>query len=170
MTKMHNSAESHTFLPDFCDARIVFVVVLVAELLAVMLTLAQPPYLMNQLYTLAVYSLFVQWIALSCAGVLCLCRQYIQHLPDYRVATISYLITMLITLIITEIVWFYLSQASQGRSYFFYGHSAFLMKSMGISAIVCALALRYFYVQHQWRRRVQTESEARFQALIPSPV
>jgi len=160
-----NSAESPVFLPDFCGTRIVFVVVLAAELLAVILTLAQPPYLMNRLYALAVYSLFVQWIALSCAGVLCLCRKHIQHLPDYQVATISYIITLLITLIITEIVWFYLGQSSQERRYFFYSHGVFLFKSLGISAIVCALALRYFYVQHQWRRRVQTESEARFQAL-----
>jgi two-component system sensor histidine kinase AlgZ len=36
---------------------------------------------------------------------------------------------------------------------------------MSISAIVWALALRYFYVQHQWRLRTLSESEARFQAL-----
>ena len=36
---------------------------------------------------------------------------------------------------------------------------------MSISTIVSALALRYFYVQHQWRRRVELEAEARFQAL-----
>ncbi len=162
---MDNSEENPTFLPNFCGARIVFVVVLVAQLLAVTLTLAQPPSVMGWVYTLAVYSLFVQWIALSCAGALCLCRKHLQHLPDYGVATISYLITLLITLLITEMAWFYLGQSGPALPYFSPLHGAFLIKSMGISAIVCALILRYFYVQHQWRRGIQTESEARFEAL-----
>ena len=44
-------------------------------------------------------------------------------------------------------------------------HGDFILRSMGISAIACALALRYFYVQHQWRRQIEAEAEARFQAL-----
>jgi two-component system sensor histidine kinase AlgZ len=44
-------------------------------------------------------------------------------------------------------------------------HFGFLVRGMGISAIAWALALRYFYVQHQWRRRIESEADARFQAL-----
>jgi len=36
---------------------------------------------------------------------------------------------------------------------------------MGVSAIVFALTLRYFYIQHQWRSRIRSESEAKYQAL-----
>ena len=36
---------------------------------------------------------------------------------------------------------------------------------MGISAIVHALALRYFYIQHQWRRNIESETQSRIQAL-----
>ena len=56
-----NSPKNTTFLPDFCNARTVFVVILLAELLAIVLTLAQPPYLQNQVYDLAMYSLFLQY-------------------------------------------------------------------------------------------------------------
>jgi two-component system sensor histidine kinase AlgZ len=44
-------------------------------------------------------------------------------------------------------------------------HLEFLAKNLSITAIVAAVALRYFYVQHQWRSRVQSEAKARIQAL-----
>ena len=39
---------------------------------------------------------------------------------------------------------------------------------MAISAIVSAVALRYFYVQHQWRANIQVEAKSRIQALQAS--
>jgi two-component system sensor histidine kinase AlgZ len=44
-------------------------------------------------------------------------------------------------------------------------HFEFLAKNLSITAIVAAVALRYFYVQHQWRSQVQSEAKARIQAL-----
>ncbi len=159
-----NRENSATFLPDFCNARTVFVVILLAELLAIVLTLAQPPYAGDHLFDLAMYSLFIQWVALSCTGVLCVCRRWLQSRSDHWVATISYAVTLLVTIIIAELAWWVFSREA-GFNYFRIGHRGFLMPIMGISAIVWALALRYFYVQHQWRARVASESEARFQAL-----
>ena len=157
--------QSASFLPDFCGARTVFVVILVAELLAIVLTLAQPPHVGHQLYNLAMHSLFIQWVALSCITGLCLSQPCLKGLSDYRVASISYGLTLLITFSITELAWWLQSSRVISEVYFRYGHGAFLLKSMGISAIVCALVLRYFYVQHQWRRGVELEAKARFQAL-----
>jgi len=44
-------------------------------------------------------------------------------------------------------------------------HGAFVLRNLGIGAIVSALALRYFYIQHHSRQRMLAESEARFAAL-----
>jgi two-component system sensor histidine kinase AlgZ len=44
-------------------------------------------------------------------------------------------------------------------------YSDFLWRNLGISAIVSAVALRYFYVQHQWARNLEAKSQARIQAL-----
>lgn len=159
-----NSQKSTSFLPDFCNARTVFVVILLAELLAIVLTLAQPPYLDNQLYDLAMYSLFIQWVALSCTGVLCLSRSRLQHCEDHWAATISYAITLIVTILIGELAWWLLGRRP-GYNFIGVDHKSFLLPITGISAIVWALALRYFYVQHQWRIRVASESEARFLAL-----
>ena len=149
-----------SFLPDFCTTRIVFVVVLLAELLAIILTLGRMPDTSNTLNDLAMYSLFVQWIALTSVAVLCICRPWLNHLQDHWVAGLGYLITLIISLVITELSWWLVYKEISD-----YSHGVFFLRSMGISAIVCALALRYFYVQHQWRLRIKSEAEARFQAL-----
>lgn len=162
---MDTDSQQASFLPDFCATRIVFVVVLVAELLAIVLTLAQPPYVTERLFELGMYSLFIQWTALCCVGSLCLCRPYLNHLPDHWVATLSYSITLLVSFTMAELAWWLISEWPARDSYFHYEHRLFLARSMGISAIVCALALRYFYIQHQWRNRLRSETEARLQAL-----
>jgi two-component system sensor histidine kinase AlgZ len=41
----------------------------------------------------------------------------------------------------------------------------FLTRNLAISAIVSALMLRYFYVQYQWKRNLEAETEARLAAL-----
>ena len=153
--------QAHTsFLPDFCSTRIVFVVVLLAELLAIILTLGRFPNPSGSLTDLAMYSLSAQWVALTSTATLCLCRPYINHLTDTWVASLSYLIILSVSLIITELAWWLVYQGVYGHT-----HGVFFLRSMGISAIVSALVLRYFYVQHQWRQRIKSEAEARFQAL-----
>ena len=44
-------------------------------------------------------------------------------------------------------------------------YSDFLLRNLGISAIVSAIALRYFYVQYQWAQNLEAKSQARIQAL-----
>ena len=154
-----------SFLPDFCGTRIVFVVIILAELLAIILTLAQPTTATERLFDLAVYSLFSQWVALSCIALLCLCRTWLDKLNDLWLATVSYLLTLGVSLIMTELAWWLFRSWDISEDLSRNGHLLFLLQCMGISAIVWALALRYFYIQHQWGRRIKSESAARFQAL-----
>jgi len=160
---MNTSDEAGSFLPDFCGARTVFVVVLLAELIAITLTLAQLPR-QHVLVALAMYSLFTQWVALSCIAILCIFRRHLNTLPNYKVGVISYLITLLTTLVITELAWWVQNQWVL-KDYFGHGHGRFTLRIMGISAIAWALALRYFYVQFQLRQQILAEAESRFQAL-----
>jgi len=157
---MKTDREHISFLPDFCGTRIVFVVVLLAELLAIILTLTRFPDSSNSLADLAMYSLFIQWIALTSVATLCVCRPYLNHLQDYWVASLSYGITLLVSVVITELAWWLVYRGINDTS-----HGVYFVRCMGISAIVCALVLRYFYVRHQWRLYIKAEAEARFQAL-----
>lgn len=159
-----NRQQAHSFLPDFCSVRMLFIVLLLGELLAIVLTLTPSTQAQDRIADLALYSLFIQWIVLSCTAALCLSRNYLNRLSDFWAASLSYCLTLLIALIITELAWwfFHVRPALTDR---LAGHDTFFFECMGISAIVSALSLRYFYIQHQWRKNIESEAEARVQAL-----
>jgi len=154
-----------SFLPDFCGVRMVFVVVLIAELLAIVLTLIEDTFLIDGASNLALKSLFIQWIALFSVAVLCMIRPYLSRLSDYRAATLSYLLVLAVCLAVTETAWWLNNNFPALGNLIPGTHAVFLVRSMGISAIVSALALRYFFVQHQLRINIESEAEARIQAL-----
>ncbi|OGT82451.1 MAG: hypothetical protein A3H91_00500 [Gammaproteobacteria bacterium RIFCSPLOWO2_02_FULL_61_13] len=162
---MSHKAANTSFLPEFCGSRMAYVVVLLAQLLAITLTLSTPATTVAAFNRLALYSVMSLWVGLFCLGALCLLRRHVQSLPDHLAAAACYATTLAVTLAVTEIAWrlaiSWLSlSGSVGTD-----HAGFLLRCLGISAIAWALALRYFYVRQQWRRRVETEADARFAAL-----
>lgn len=160
-----NKQDKSSFLPNFCSADVLFIVVLSAELLAIVLSLAYPIYSRDVLLDLAMNSLFVQWISLSCVGLLCILRKYIASLSERHAAVISYLLILLVAFIISEIAWWslYVYPDTIVPTQDF--HRLFLLRAMGISAIVGAIVLRYLYVQHQWRKNIEAVATSRYQAL-----
>jgi two-component system sensor histidine kinase AlgZ len=149
------------FLPSFCDIRMVFAVVVIAELLAFVLVLASRR--SDPWNDLGLASLFLQWIALTSAAVLCLARPMLSRLSNVAAALVSYLLLLLTTAVISELALRLggLTHPVQGAP----DHASFLFRNLGVSAILSALVLRYLYVQHQWRQQIQAESQARVQAL-----
>ena len=156
---------SGAFLPDFCSVRILFVVIMIAELLAIVLSLAQPFSPGNYFTELAMMSLFIQWIALSCVALLCLARRWLNQLPDVWAVVLSYLLILVVATLITEIAWWSLYVLPYEEGFLTPAHGFFFLRCVGISAIVGALVLRYFYLQHQWRRNIETAAQLQFQAL-----
>jgi len=153
------------FLPNFCTARAVFLVVLIAELLACVLALISATHSGNLWTDLGLISLFVQWVALGTAGTLCLVRRRLSLSDPRLAASVAYAITLLTTLLVS------LLTLALG----YYGNAAgmdsglppalFVLRNLAISAIVAAIVFRYFYVQHQWVQNVEAEARARVQAL-----
>ncbi|MGD8672882.1 MAG: sensor histidine kinase [Thiogranum sp.] len=159
-TSQNEPSQDNLFLPGFCDIRTVFAVVVIAELLAFVLVLAgnaRDPWAQ-----LGLLSLFLQWIALSSAAVLCLARPLLMRVGNTAAALTSYLLLLLTTALISEAAYRVAPDPGQ-----VYGgdHAAFLFSNLGISAILSALVLRYLYVAHQWRQQIQAEAQARVQAL-----
>src|SRR5690606_34303383 len=99
------------FLPDFCGIRAVFGVVVLAELLAFVIALVQAGGRTSLLDELAAVSLFVQWVALSCAGLLCLARPWLTRLGELPAAAIAYAGILLVTWIVSELAWWVLARA-----------------------------------------------------------
>jgi two-component system sensor histidine kinase AlgZ len=155
--------EGPSFLPDFCNARVIFLVVIMAELLAFILTLASNESSRGMWVNLALNSLFIQWVALGNVIVLCFARNSLQSLQPIVAALGSYGLSLAITLLVSIVtVWLIPLQNSEST---LYSYGAFLTRNIAISAIVSAVALRYFYVQHQWKSKIETEARFRIQAL-----
>lgn len=153
------------FLPSFCDMRMVFAVVVLAELFTFVLVLASAQVEAADWAQLGVTSLFIQWIALTSAAVLCLARPGLRRMSNAAAALISYLLLLVVAAGISEVAWQVIATAPGWALGYPGTHAGFLLRNVGISAVVSGLALRYFFVRHHWQRQVQAESLARVEAL-----
>jgi len=144
------------FLPSFCDIRFLFAWVLTAELLAIVLSLAALPQDFWQ--TLSLRSLYIQWVALMLALVLCPARRHINAL-GHRGAG---LVTWGIALLLTGLVHIASQRLMQGS---WRVDLAALGAELAIAAIVSAVVLRYLYELYRHQERELAEARARAQAL-----
>ena len=152
------------FLPDFCAMRMVFVVVIIAELAAFVLALAPLDVPLTERWNnLGMISLYVQWCALGSCTVLCVARPWLCGMSNIQAGLISYALILLVIVLITELAYWFVYQPGYGQTQTWHWH--FLLRNVVIGALISGPILRYFYVQNQWRRNVQAESEARLQAL-----
>ena len=159
--KSSTSTTDDFFVPELCQAEALLGLILLAELLVLVLVLAEPMVAGFNWMRLALTSLFVQWIVLLSAAALCRARPYLARLPASAAVLITCALVLCLTLLCTAIAeHFYITEdlAVEARSYLYIRHAL-------ISLIMCALLLRYFYLQGQWRRQQQAELQARLQAL-----
>ncbi len=149
------------FVPELCQAEALLGLILLAELLVLVLVLAEPMVIGFDWMRLALTSLFVQWIVLLSAAGICRARPYLARLSASSAVLIICALVLFLTLLCTAIAeHFYLTEELSGeaRGHLYIRHAL-------ISLIMCALLLRYFYLQGQWRRQQQAELQARLQAL-----
>lgn len=153
------------FLPSFCAVRMVFAVVVIVELLAFIITLVSPGVLDDPWVNLGLISVFMQWIALSSAALLCLARPLLSRVGNVAAAVISYLLVLLVTALVSELAFWLMIQSTLFPGLHNGQHASFLLRNLVISTVVAAVVLRYLYVQFQWRQQIKTEARARIQAL-----
>lgn len=159
-----NNHESQTYLPDFCATGTVLVIILIAELVAIVLTLAAHSIPGTFLTELAKMSMYMQWLTLLGAALLCRLRPWLESLESTRAFVTAMVLLELLCLAMAEITW----QATS-----MYGlsvviddnHSGFVLRTLAISSIVIALTMRYLYVASEWRRSIVLEAQSRISAL-----
>ena len=162
-----DETENHCYLPDLCTQRNVLLVVLMAQTVAMVYTLAR--YGGGGFWLeLANTSLFLMWAALAGAASLCFVRPVLARASLSTVTLVSFVIIMVIMLVITEMAWAvgrYAADLGLVGQALPNEHGELLVRNLGIGAIVAALILRYFYVNFQWQRNVEMEARARVHAL-----
>lgn len=157
------------FLPDFCSAGAVLAVVLISEIVAIMFAIARQTLHQSFWIDLASCSLFLLWIGLGCAAVLCRARPWLHRMPAPRAAMIAIALLVATIGVISELVFQVGRFWSRGfvdvSAVFPVDHAGFLLRNLAVGFIVSALALRYFYVSAEWKRSIEMEALARIRAL-----
>lgn len=130
-------------------------VVTVTEVAALILVLARPDTLDRFWESLGRASLFCQWNALACAGLLCLLHRPLERMSHLAAGLTAWLLILLVVAIT--------SQAAHASGAV--GPGPFLLRNLAIGGLVGALVLHYLFLRHQWEQRIAAEAEARIQAL-----
>lgn len=149
------------FLPELCLPQALLVLVVLAELLVLVLVLVEPMRPDFNWVRMALMSLFVQWIVLLSAALLCGLRPWLARLRAGVAGAICCLLVVGLTLMCTAVTDYCqltgtVSVSGMIEQYVRYGLIALIMS---------ALMLRYFYLQSQWRKQQQAELRARIESL-----
>ena len=158
------SEDTQVYLPDFCAAGTLFIVLLVAELVAIVLTLAAHGPEGQFLLQLSKISFFVLWLTLLGSAVMCQLRKRLEQAGKTRAFLLSFAILEITCLVVAELSW-QLMWRFGGVSIIDDPHSDFLLRTFAISSIFIALGMRYLYVSSEWRRSIVLEAQARVSAL-----
>ncbi|MFT3929354.1 MAG: sensor histidine kinase [Spongiibacteraceae bacterium] len=150
------------FIPDLCNVQSVFLLVLIGELLAIVLSVSRGGLRGFSWPGFATVSLFVQWTMLLSAAGLCVLRPRLSHWPRGYAAALSYVWVLAVTAAVSLCAqWLVGSVLSSGASI----DGWRLLDNLTISAVLAGIALRYFYLAQELRQRQRAELEARIQAL-----
>jgi two-component system sensor histidine kinase AlgZ len=169
MSQTRSSAPQNFFLPDFCAGRAAFAIVLIVELVAVVMSLARQSIHHKFWLDLAAASIFLLWIGLGCAAALCRSRVWLVRMNAANASALSLVVITVIIALVSEVT-YQLGQYLSGGNpveldMFPAEHAEFLLRNIGIGFIVGALALRYFFVNAEWKRTIELEAQSRIRAL-----
>jgi two-component system sensor histidine kinase AlgZ len=160
----HAQALAVELLPNFCDVRVIFMMILVLELLALVLSLAIPSSHEQLWNYLAFISMMLQWLGLINAALLCSARRWLNRQAQHKTLIYSFCLMMLVSLFFSITMlqlksWMGLDDQTSPLG------EHFLIRIMIMSAAIYALVLRFFYIQQQWKLNVNAHAETEIQAL-----
>ena len=152
------------WLPDFCDAKTVLMLMLTAQVVAAVAVLAPSfaPVQVGFWATLGPASVLAHWLALTCSAALCLATPLLNRL--------SAGIAALAAIVLVACNAFACSWLSFQGLRIMYPEDqqlpdSFLLRVTGLSILVAMIALRYMYMQHRWQRQIQANARVQVQAL-----
>ncbi len=158
----NNSEFEQNLLPNFCEVRNIFIVILLTEMLAIIFAMAVSSTSAEFWDYLSLSSLLMLWIALLNSAVLCQLRDWLNKHRQCLIISfclmmgVSVVVALLSKYVTTSLSFNELDTSLTGL---------FFLRIIIISAVIYFLLLRYFYIQHQWRVNLAAQSRAEIQAL-----
>jgi len=156
---------SETFLPNFCNGEMIVNVVVIAEMLALVITLVTRQLSTSLFKDLFIISLFVQWIALSSVGTLCGLRHFLNRLNRLQAISLTYVLLLLITVLVTEAYFWLLWLAGELATARPEWYGAMHIQVFAVSVVVNAVALKYLLGVHELQQKTISEERAKLSAL-----
>ena len=140
-------------LPDFCGAETLLRVLMLAVLLALAITLLRPG-TGDWAGTLALYALFIFWVALTSLLILCLLQRLLRRGP----LTLQIVLPPLVPIVNTALV----QRAAESVQL---ADPELRLPVLGIAVILSLVAMHYLYLQAAWQRETRAVAQAREQAM-----
>ena len=156
------------FLPNLCESQSLFLLVLVAELLALLICISSSGLPRLDWDELAMVSVIVQWNTLLGALALCRLRPILAQLPTIKAGSLAMGVLLLVNLLLSIIGQFLLYGFVGGlisESTHFSLNFWQILNNLLITAISAGILLRYLFLQQQLRNQRDAEMHARVQAL-----
>ncbi len=148
------------FIPDLCAPRPLLFLVLLAELMVLMYTLAVSSLPRFEWTVLATGSVLVQWLVLASAVTLCLLRGWFSRHSLWLAAVGSIVLVVAVTGLSGELILhFYPGLMADADDRWW------VLRNMLVAALVTGITLRYFYLQQQLTLRERSELQARIDSL-----
>lgn len=149
------------FLPDLCHAQSILFLVLISELLVFVQVLFSSSFFDFDWLQLGLASLFIQWLVLVSAALICNIRPWLMHMSVTKATVIAYGLILLITLICSIVA----EMVFEGFVAISMDGWGWIMRNLLIAVIMTGIAFRYFFLAHQLRVQEQAELSSRIQAL-----
>ena len=150
-------------LPDFCQPRAVFLLVLLGLLLALLLALAAQADFSGFWNALGLNALMVESVVLAACLLLCAGRNLLSKIPaSVAFATIFVVIQLLTVGFSLFAVRFLLAPGALDVGF---DTGAWVLRNLLISLIASLVFLRYLILHRQWQMQVRAEADARLDAL-----
>lgn len=156
-----SNPETDFFLPDLCQAQSTLFLVLASELLVFVQILFSSSFFDFDWLALGLASLFIQWIVLVSAALLCNIRPWLMGMSVPKASSVAYGLILLLTLLFSlgaEMVLEGMGSVTESG----WGRIA---RNLLIALIMTGMAFRYFFLSHQLRSREQAELASRIQSL-----
>lgn len=146
-------------LPDFCAPQTVLLLVLVGMMLSLIMTLASLGDPTDFWTGFATRVLFIQWIVLASAVILCLLRRLIS-IRSLSAMAWSILLAVLGVTLAVSLVTIRMHPLDPPGS-----DAWFVLRNLLIAGLSGMLLARYLVLQHRWKQQVEAEARARLDAL-----
>ena len=157
-------ASPQPWVPDFCRLPTLFAVIVGAELVVLILAFAPLTREGASAYAFGTATLFAQWSALTSAVLLCKLRTVLSRLSQRPGVLLAWFVPVAVTALGAGMLY----EIDQGLHLLgarIADPSGFVIRCAALAGLIGAVALRYAWVQEQWRQQVSAQAKAESEAL-----